>query len=310
MKINIIGAGMAGLLAGNMLRHHDIAIYERQKTLPNNHNALLRFRSTKVSDALNIPFKKVTMVKDVHSYAGNKVADAMMYSWKSTGRMRSDRSILRCPEIAERYIAPSDLIVQMAARVNDTIKFGTLASLEGHGPVDTCTISTIPMPELVRVLDYPDKDKLEFSYRHGVVLKATVPGCDAYCSVYCPDPYAPTQRISLTGDQLIIEMHQMQDGWNEEALITQAKHLLGLPEKVQPLDVVVKAQLYAKIQPIDEDERKRFMFWATDKMGIYSLGRFATWRPGLLLDDLVQDIQLIERWIVKNDRYAVTKHRI
>ncbi len=37
------------------------------------------------------------------------------------------------------------------------------------------------------------------------------------------------------------------------------------------------------------------MMWATDNFNIYSLGRFATWRPGLLLDDLVNDIRVIQK---------------
>jgi 2-polyprenyl-6-methoxyphenol hydroxylase-like FAD-dependent oxidoreductase len=36
MKITIIGAGMAGLLAANMLRNHEVSIIEAQKELPNN----------------------------------------------------------------------------------------------------------------------------------------------------------------------------------------------------------------------------------------------------------------------------------
>lgn len=307
MNIQIIGAGMAGLLAGNMLRlAHDIQIHEKQSTLPNNHNAVLRFRSTKVADTLGIPFKKVTMVKDVAPTGNNIVADAMNYSWKSSGRLRSDRSILKCPEIAERYIAPPDLIARMADRVRYQIVYDSQYAFNDAG-VSHATISTMPMPELARVLNYPELNKLEFNYRHGSVLTATVPGCEAYCSVYVPYSSSTILRVSLTGDRLAIEL--TDDKKDEQVLLTAAWEHLGLPSSVEPVDVAIKPQRYAKIQPIDEDERKRFMFWATDKFGIYSLGRFATWRPGLLLDDLVQDIQLIERWISKNDRYAINKHR-
>jgi hypothetical protein len=37
--------------------------------------------------------------------------------------------------------------------------------------------------------------------------------------------------------------------------------------------------------------------WATEKFNIYSLGRFATWKPGLLLDDIVGDVNVIRRLI-------------
>ena len=64
MTISVIGAGLAGLLAGNMLRHRDPVIHEVQPSLPNNHSAVLRFRSSAVGDVLNIPFQKVKMIKD------------------------------------------------------------------------------------------------------------------------------------------------------------------------------------------------------------------------------------------------------
>lgn len=66
---------------------------------------------------------------------------------------------------------------------------------------------------------------------------------------------------------------------------------------------------YAKITPIDDEERLSFIHWATDKHGVYSLGRFATWRPKVLLDDLVEDIRLIDRWTGSKNLYEVSKHR-
>jgi hypothetical protein len=49
------------------------------------------------------------------------------------------------------------------------------------------------------------------------------------------------------------------------------------------------------------------MAWATDNYNIFSLGRFATWRPGLQMDDLVQDVRKIEGWF--SNRYELQKHR-
>ena len=58
MTVIVIGAGMAGLLAGSMLRSECESVVEAQPNLPNNHSAVLRFRSTAVADTLNIPFKE------------------------------------------------------------------------------------------------------------------------------------------------------------------------------------------------------------------------------------------------------------
>src|ERR1700751_3311499 len=116
MKIHIIGAGMSGLLAANMLRRHDVTVIEKQKELPNNHHAVLRFRTPEVGSILGIPFKKVNMIK-TYMPNMNVVADSLSYSRKVTGKFLSNRSIIDGTVIAERYIAPPDLIPQMAKDV-------------------------------------------------------------------------------------------------------------------------------------------------------------------------------------------------
>jgi hypothetical protein len=61
----IYGAGLAGLLAGNMLRGRLPVVKEGQSSLPNNHSALLRFRTDKVGTACAIKFKKVKVNKAI-----------------------------------------------------------------------------------------------------------------------------------------------------------------------------------------------------------------------------------------------------
>ena len=53
-------------------------------------------------------------------------------------------------------------------------------------------------------------------------------------------------------------------------------------------------QRFGKIEPIADDERKSLLFRITHEHGVYSLGRFATWR-NILLDDVVDDIVAIKR---------------
>src|SRR5262245_61666308 len=115
--IEIVGAGLSGLLAGNMFRHREHKIYESQSALPNNHSAVLRFRTAKVSETLDIPFKRVTMIKATAEWR-NPVADALAYSFKNTGIYRSDRSINAGVVVDERWIAPPDLIARMSRGLN------------------------------------------------------------------------------------------------------------------------------------------------------------------------------------------------
>jgi hypothetical protein len=288
MRINIIGAGLAGLLAANMLRRHDIIIFEKQHELPNNHHAVLRFRTPDIGHILGIPFKKVNMIK-THVEFRNIVADSLSYSRKCTGIYRSDRSIIAGTIQSERYIAPPNLIKQMVKNID--IKYG--ANYDPKEGKLFPVISTIPMPALMDILDYPHE--IDFTSRPGVVFTGTVLDCDAYVSVLFPNP-VPYSRATITGNQLSIEFPGIIEVPESVDLAT-AYFQLGLDDCVV-LDGQFKKQQYFKITEIDEAERKKFQRWATVKYNIYSLGRYATWRPKLLLDDLVKDVRTIESWII------------
>lgn len=287
----IIGSGLAGLLAGNLLSRRRPTIMEAQQTLPSNHSAILRFKTSTVGDALGIPFKKVELIKSIIPWH-NPVADALMYSYKCNGQHRSDRSIIQGTVSATRFIAPNDLIPRMAEGLN--IKYNQAVGLNGvlqaqrtNEPV----ISTIPMPTLMTLLGWENPP--EFQHRSGVNVKATVKDCEAYVSLLVPDPAKAFARISLTGDELIAECYG-NGQVNATAIAHDAAYLLGV--KMDPLTVAIYPSKYAKILPIDERVRREFLFWATTQFNIFSLGRFATWRPGLLLDNLINDIRLIDQW--------------
>lgn len=308
-KVNIIGAGLSGLLAANMLRHRAV-IYERQKELPNNHSALLRFRSGVFGTALGIPFREVMMVKGIYGDNSNPIKNMIQYSLKVTGEARTDRSLLTGFIQEKRYIAPRDLIKTMSQGVD--IRYDFLLA----GMVDAPTISTIPMPALMEILDYPHRKEVEFKYKGGVNLTAVIENCDAYATFYYPDHNSGAYRASITGDQLIIEFMDgsvqydkgIIDGSSEKHFaIYYARHFGIDPNTVHAAQV--KSQAYAKILPIDDELRRDFLHWATDKHNVYSLGRYATWRPGLLLDDLVKDVTLISQWINKGGKYGAARHR-
>jgi hypothetical protein len=288
MRINIIGAGMSVLLAANMLRRHDIALFERQENLPNNHHAVLRFRTPNVGDVLGIQFKKVNMIKTYVPYS-NIAADSLSYSRKCTGVYRSDRSIIAGTVIEERYVAPLDLIEQMSKNVD--IKYGSDYNFKDS---KTPCISTIPMPILMDMLEYDSAHNIGFDYKPGKVLTGRIGDCDAYISVLFPDPNILASRATITGDQLIIEYPN--NNLPEAFDIACVYPYLGLGDCFVT-DVEIKTQIYFKITEINDAERKKFQRWATVNHNIYSLGRYATWRPKLLLDDLVNDVRKIEKWI-------------
>lgn len=301
----IIGAGMAGLLAARMLVRRSPRVLERQHQIPNNHHAVLRFRTEAVSTVTNIPFKRVRVLKEV--FGGNGISAAVQYSRKVTGRAQV-RSIIDTDPV-DRFIAPPDFIAQLAAGTN--IEYGYTVSSEDDDirlwrrawPV----ISTMPMPKLMDLLDYSGP-RPEFRHKAGVVWTATVPDCDLYATIYFPSDRYPFYRASITGDELMVELatdslqaHNPID-WEQEICAA-----FGLGCELSPWEI--KQQPYAKLDQMTERERqyaRAFMHWATINYGVYSLGRFATWRAGLLMDDLVQDVQKIDRWIGAGN-YAVAQ---
>lgn len=306
--MNIIGAGMAGLLAGGMIRGQKVIISEASRSLPNNHSAVLRFRSSVMGDALGIEFKSVQMMKSIHGSYGNPVADNLAYSRKCTGTATLRSIVTAEGGLHKRFVAPENLIDQMAERVNGEIFFNQKIDL-GKSSHDSPVISTIPMPALMIALGY--KDAPEFKYVHGININTTLNDVDAYVSLYVPSAWSAINRVSLTGNKLTIEI-SMPGKSHEDVLdfatktqsvsgqyVAEAKAFLGL-EGTGSGDVKVSAQRFSKILPIPEDDRKRFIMWASREFNIYSLGRFATWRPGLLMDDVVNDVRVIQRLISKS----------
>lgn len=310
----IVGAGMSGLLAGGMIRDRKVEIYEANASLPNNHSAVLRFRSSVVGDALDIPFKPVQMVKTVQQWK-NPVADSLAYSMKTNGSATL-RSILSADSTPQtRYIAPPNLIQAMADRINGTCWFNTEAK-DIFNNKRLHIISTIPMPSLMKLIEYPDIP--EFKYVHGMNINVEIPDADVYASIYVPDPKIGFNRISITGNRLTIEfsfpgmplehVHGRVENFKtmpiyKSTAVDQALEMFGLGNlSVDHSSGEIKLQQYSKILPIDEKVRRNFIMWATDKFNIYSLGRFATWRPGLLMDDVVNDVRVIRK-IINSGNY-------
>jgi len=315
--MNIIGAGMAGLLAGGMIRDQKVIMWEAAPSLPNNHSAVLRFRTSIVGDALDIPFKKVRMMKTSHPWR-NPVADAMAYSMKTNGTATLRSVTTANGEISERYIAPENLISELYNRAPKEVNFGAKIDPVALATLSRPIISTIPMPVLMKLLHYNEMPK--FNYVNGFNINCILPESDAYVSVYVPNPKDAFNRISLTGDKLTIEFSAPDQSADEvkrrvdviksndtilNELVNRALYYLSL-EGCKWHSVKVSLQPYSKILPINEGERRRFIVWATDQHGIYSLGRFATWRPGLLMDDVVNDVRVIRK-IIKNGSY---EHRM
>lgn len=296
---------MAGLLAANMLRRHEITIREKRDSLPDNHTAVLRFRTTAVSDATGIPFDKVKV--DKAFWDGQKIcsqvnlAQANLYSHIVTGGEIHPRSIKNL-EQEVRYIAPRDFVTQMAKNLN--IRFGDNCDAPRE---DCAVISTVPMPVMMKLVNWEEIPSFNFQPIWTIRCFVNEPKSHVYQTVYNIDE-CEWYRATLQKNELILEfMHQPEEA-QAQAICNEAVEricgngLAGTYIKVETSDHKVNHQPFGKISPINENLRKRFILHLSDKWRIYSLGRFATWRP-ILLDDLVKDIKHIESMISAGCNY-------
>ena len=307
----ILGAGMAGCLAGIVNR--DVTILERASGPTANHHALIRFRTDAISKVTGIPFKQVHVQKSI--WDGKKdiqpsVSICNMYSRKVTGHY-IDRSINDISPVT-RYVAPADFHEQMLRMLAGRIEYDSVVTdisewnvktenkVFGRVPSDS-VISTLPMGMNSRIADV----KLPFDSvldAHTIfITKFEIEKCDKYATVYYPQPGFPVYRASLAGNELIIESIS-EIGEDDIYLVFDS---LGM-------DVCDHEQMFGnipqqngKIIPMSERDRKAFLFQLTQQRGVYSLGRFATWR-NILLDDVLNDIYVIKRMIT-TDSYDLAR---
>lgn len=316
MSINIFGAGLAGLLTANILRAMSPVLHEKAADLPNNHNALLRFRGNSVADATGVSFKKVVVQKSV-SFEGKLLNDVTLkhnnlYSYKVTDEYLN-RSILNLKP-SERWIAPENFIQIMENSVKN-IKYSSdiidhcLNDAIENNPI----ISTIPMPILLKllneigvpILDMSEIDKT-FKYKFISVFTADINeiNCDLYQTIYYPGQEY-WYRASITGKHFIVEFANdcaynfNRDENRRYSILSDMFSILKNDFGINVRDlsqVKMSIQQYGKIVPIEEGLRRKIITELTDKFNIYSIGRFATWRQ-ILLDDVVNDIKVVQRLI-------------
>lgn len=292
--MKILGAGLAGLIAANLFPMATVQEAAAENQI--NHRALLRFRSSAVGDALGIEFRRVRVHKGIWwqgKFVPPSIQMANLYSQKVIGQLR-DRSIWNL-ESVDRFVAPEDFIEQLIDRCWPRIYWSapadhTLFEPDRREPV----LSTIPMSVMMDLLhtaghESPSYPTPHFTHEPITVQRWRLPGSDVFQTVYFPDPFHSLYRASITGDLLIAEHVGVAPAPSLEEVLRP----FGLTSHlVEP--VGESAQRFGKISPIDDAWRKQFMFNLTHEHGIYSLGRFATWR-NILLDDVLKDISVVKK---------------
>lgn len=282
----IVGAGLAGLIAAYAFPRREV--FEAAPEPTQSHKALLRFRSTAVSDLTGIEFRPVIVRKAIHDgtqEVAPTIEAANLYSLKCLGRVVPDRSVWKLEPVT-RFIAPEDLYDQLIEGVGKRAHWNVNIQL-AEAARETTVISTIPLDITCKQLGINPGVALERSPI--TVMRFRVTDCDVFQTIYFPFPNTSMYRASITGDMMIVEFAGQPEGeWMQ--MLDRA---FG-PLELNALEEV--KQKYGKIAPIDPDLRKALVARITTDHGIFSLGRFATWR-NLLLDDVVQDAAVVKKLI-------------
>ncbi len=293
----IAGAGLAGLIAGNFFRSQKPMIIERQGKLPDNHHAVLRFKTDVISRITGIKFSRVfvrkALVHGIHYLDAPNPYAANAYSLKVANGVY-DRSIWNL-EHGYRYLAPEDFAKNLAEVCN--IKYGISLDRDTMGFEGDPVISTIPMPLLMDLVGWKDKPQFKFNTVWTLRCFIEDPACQVQQTIYFSDMDQSYYRATVSGGVFMMEFsrdpHALDIGANQ--LAKEGLDFFGLMEATIS-EPVIHEQRFGKLIPIDDNLRKEFMYTMTREYNVYSLGRFATWRP-VLLDDLANDLLVIDGMI-------------
>lgn len=292
----IVGAGLAGLIAAHVFQRE--TIYEAAAEPRQMHQALLRFRSDVVSKLTGIEFRKVRVRKGIYfegEFVAPNIAFANAYSQKCMGKLVGERSIWNLDPV-DRYVAPENFYEQMIDAIKDRIVWG--CPFDFRNARKEPVISTAPLPVVLKQLGACAPDRfcgpIEFKFAPITVIKMRLKEADVHQTVYFPSNEHSMYRASITGDLLICEFAGEARGpWDSD--LGEAFCIYGAVRDGIRIDAPT-TQTYGKIAPIDEDVRKEMLHGLTQEQGIFSIGRFATWR-NILLDDVVNDAAVVKRLI-------------
>lgn len=293
----ILGAGLSGCLAGAL--NKDAQIFEA-KSNETTHKAVLRFRSPEISEAIGIPFKKVKVYKDIW-FEDIEVAlsPRMMnlYSHKVSGSLEL-RSIANL-ETVTRWVSPDNLLDILKEQCKGRITYNI--SLDRDFIKDCqlagdAIVSTVPLYVMAKLFNLQSGD-MTHKFTSIYINQFHIKDCDLYQTIYYPDVLLDVYRASISGNTLIIESTNILEEhmWD----FNEVMKSFGLTDSDNIRTVFNHLQQNGKIIPIDEKIRRKLIYDLTVSYGIYSLGRFATWRH-ILMDDVYRDIHVIKRLINKD----------
>lgn len=291
----IIGAGIAGAMANGYFSSLHPQVFEARKEQGSSHKAIMRFRDFSIGYLLGVPMEKVCVSKAIF-YNGEFVDPNPMvlnlYS-KKVSQGIFGRSIQSTKSV-ERFIAKSDYSISSACYgvKLESIEMGKCYFGDGRKvDYDVC-ISTIPLPMIAKIAGIKFEDATVKSYPINVARFPVKIPSDIFQTIYFPSPETSVYRASLERQVLIVE--SLGSDYNEED-VEEVFDVFGLSESDLG-EVEITVQSLGKIVDMDESIRRRIITELTDRLNIYSLGRFAVWK-NITSDVLLHDLDRIAKMI-------------
>ena len=296
MNVLIIGAGMAGSVASGAFGVYAPVNYDlRAGNEESEHKAVMRLRDVNVAKYLGVQVEPITVWKSVADedrlLESADIRLNNLYSLKLYGELgeRSLRSLGRVQRWLIRGV-PRPRDTQWNHRlVKLTPGLATFKCMgEYHEySYDVC-ISTIPMRFALEAAGY-HISRAQFESKSIYVWTATVKHkCTLHQTIYFPIFGTSVYRATLQGQQFIIE--SIDDA---KLCISDVAWYFGLEEEDFE-DIKMHQQNMGKLVPIDEHMRHQYIYELTDRFNVYSLGRYAIWKP-IRADHLVGDVEKIHQ---------------
>ena len=259
----------------------------------------IRMRADSLASRLKLPATKVTAHSCVLSIDGDNFiyreratpADIINYSRKVIGIL-SARSIMNCGQHT-RWVFGADALLELRHRHRSRINYNAVLPASHWADPSIPVVSTAPMVVATDALGIPAPDE---DLAHPlIVYRAPVSNADISLSVtlYVPSPATPVSRITLSESWLVLELASSA---SRAESMTQALELARQAFGLLPRELGEPQSFTqpSKLTPQSEEART-ILFAMSANHNVWSLGRYATARSGVLIEHLPHDCEVISK---------------
>ena len=312
MKIVILGAGISGLIAAGAFAEYNPIILERGEGghTFSKHRAVMRLRDDKIRSYVPVKLEEVGVHKAIYSngkmYNEPSILLNNMYSLKVYGAL-GDRSLGALGKV-RRYLLKDIQVAPLRVLHNaEVFRIGDGKICVHDSSSDPCDnfydydacISTIPLPALLKIVGWGGS-QWQGMFRAepiNIVNGLLNLSSDVNQTVYFPDRNGTPYRATIQRQEFIAESMGEITGYDLDTVMGA----FGLSiDDFGSNKITDHKQKLGKILPCNNYDRQRLIVKLTEELGIYSFGRFATWRS-LRVDQTFRDIERIKLQIRVGD---------